>query len=38
VDEFEILTEITAVEIIAIGNSIRDLQRLVETYGDGQVA
>ena len=34
--EFEILTEIVAIEIIAAGTSIRDLRRLVESYGDGR--
>ena len=34
--DFEILTEITNVEIIAIGNSIRDLPRLIESYGNGR--
>jgi len=38
VDEqgFEILTEIVSIEIIAVGNSIRDLRRLVESYGSGR--
>jgi hypothetical protein len=38
VDEqgFEIVTEITSVEIIAVGNRIRDLRRLIESYGDGR--
>jgi len=38
VDEqgFEILSEITNVEIIALGSSIRDLRRLIESYGDGR--
>ncbi len=34
--DFEILTEVTSVEIIAVGNSIRDLRRLIESYGDGR--
>lgn len=33
---FEIISEITNEEIIAIGNSIRDLERLREQYGDGR--
>jgi len=38
VDEqgFEILSEIANVEIIAVGNSIRDLRRLIESYGGGR--
>ena len=38
VDEqgFEIISEIVDVDIIAAGNGIRDLRRLVETYGDGR--
>jgi len=38
VDEqgFEILTEIVGIEIIAVGNSIHDLRRLVESYGSGR--
>jgi len=38
VDEpgFEILTEIVAVEVIAVASSIRDLRRLVESYGSGR--
>lgn len=35
-EDFDILTEITNVEIIAVGNSIRDLRRLTESYGDGR--
>ena len=31
---FELLTEITGIETIATGSSIRDLRRLVESYGD----
>ena len=34
--DFEILSEIGNVEIIAVGNGIRDLRRLVESYGDGR--
>jgi len=33
---FELLTEITRIETIAVGNRIRDLRRLVESYGDGR--
>ena len=33
---FELLTEITGIETIATGNGIRDLRRLVESYGDGR--
>ena len=34
--DFEILTEITAIEIIAVGSHIRDLRHLMETYGAGR--
>lgn len=33
---FEIISEITGMEIIAVGNSIRDLPRLRKTYGQGR--
>jgi len=33
---FELLTEITGVETIAVGDSIRDRRRLVRSYGDGR--
>ena len=33
---FELLTEITGIEIIAVSNSIRDLRRLLESYGEGR--
>ncbi len=33
---FEIIGEITDIETIAVGNSIRDLARLRETYGPGR--
>lgn len=33
---FEILGEISQVEVIAIGSSIRDLERLRKCYGRGQ--
>ena len=34
--DFEIISEIVGVDIIAVGNSIRDLRRLVESYGAGR--
>ena len=34
--KFEILGKIENVEIIAIGNAIRELPRLRKTYGDGR--
>ena len=33
---FEIISDITDIEVIAIGRSIRDLERLREQYGDGR--
>jgi|GEM_PF-2935459 hypothetical protein len=33
---FEIISGIPEIEVIAIGNSIRDLERLREQYGDGR--
>ncbi len=33
---FEIIGEITDIEAIAVGNSIRDVVRLRETYGPGR--
>ena len=33
---FEILGEITNVEVIAVGRSIRDLGRLLKLYGPGR--
>ena len=33
---FEVISEITEIEIIAIGNSIRDLSRLRKLYGRGR--
>jgi hypothetical protein len=33
---FEIVSEIKNIQIIAIGNSIRDLERLRKTYGTGR--
>ena len=35
-DSFEILTDVTDVEVIAVGKSIRDLARLRKIYGDGR--
>lgn len=35
-EDFEILTDIVAIDIIAVGTSIRDLRRLVESYGAGR--
>jgi len=34
--EFEIVGEIIAVDTIAIGSGVRDLRRLVKSYGDGR--
>ena len=33
---FEIISDITEIEVIAIGKSIRDLPRLRKLYGDGR--
>ena len=33
---FKIISDITDEEVIAIGRSIRDLERLREQYGDGR--
>lgn len=33
---FEIIGNITDIEIIAVGNSIRQLERLRDTYGSGR--
>ncbi|HSN73819.1 MAG TPA: hypothetical protein VL334_01865 [Anaerolineae bacterium] len=33
---FEIISEITEVEIIAVGNAIRDIARLRKQYGPGR--
>ena len=35
-EDFEILTEIVSIDIIAVGSGIRDLRRLVESYGAGR--
>lgn len=34
--DFEIIGDITNIEIIAVGNSIRELERLRKTYGSGR--
>ncbi|MDQ3007733.1 MAG: hypothetical protein M3R47_20430 [Chloroflexota bacterium] len=34
--EIEVISEITNIEAIAIGRSIRDLERLKKMYGDGR--
>ena len=33
---FEIISKITHIEIIAVGNSIRDIKRLRKEYGHGR--
>ncbi|MEH2416073.1 hypothetical protein [Nostoc sp.] len=33
---FETIGDITNIEIIAVGNSIRELERLRKTYGSGR--
>ena len=33
---FEIISDIANIEVIAVGNSIRDLPRLRKLYGDGR--
>ena len=33
---FEIIGEITEIETIAVGDAIRDLQRLKKRYGEGR--
>jgi hypothetical protein len=33
---FEVISEIKDIEIIAIGNKIRDVERLRKTYGSGR--
>lgn len=33
---FEIIGEVASVEIIAVGGAIRDLRRLIKSYGDGR--
>ncbi len=35
-ESFEILSEITHIEIIAVGNSIREIARLQKQYGQGR--
>ncbi|MBX3055117.1 MAG: hypothetical protein KF770_01475 [Anaerolineae bacterium] len=34
--KFEIIGDITEIEVIATGSSIRDLERLRDFYGDGR--
>ena len=34
--DFEILSEITSIEIIAVGSHIRELRHLTEAYGAGR--
>jgi hypothetical protein len=34
--DFEVLTEIEDIEIIAVGNAIREIGRLRKTYGEGR--
>jgi hypothetical protein len=34
--DFELISEIAGVEIIAVGHSIRDLPRLAKSYGAGR--
>jgi hypothetical protein len=34
--EFQILGEITSIEVIAVGRAIRDLGELTEAYGPGR--
>jgi len=36
--DFEIIGEVTAIETIAIAHGIRDLRRLMRSYGDAKVA
>jgi hypothetical protein len=36
-DEIEVISEIIEVEIIAIGNSIRNLERLQKKHGRGSL-
>lgn len=35
-ESFEIVSEITQIEIIAVGNAIRDIARLQKQYGHGR--
>ncbi len=35
-EEIEVIGEITEIEIIAVGNSIRDLERLQKKHGKGR--
>lgn len=34
--DFELISEIASVEIIAVGHRIRDLRRLMKSYGPGR--
>ncbi len=34
--KFEIIGDMTDIEVIAVGSSIRDIERLREFYGDGR--
>ena len=34
--DFEILTEIEDIEVIAVGNGIREIERLRKAYGEGR--
>lgn len=34
--EFEVISEIENIEIIAVGSSIREVERLRKTYGSGR--
>ena len=34
--DFEIISEIMSIEVIAVAQSIRDLRRLIESYGPGR--
>ena len=35
-ESFEIISEITAIEVIAVGNAIKDLSRLRKQYGEAR--
>ena len=35
-ESFEIVSEITEIEVIAVGNAIREIGRLRKQYGDGR--
>jgi hypothetical protein len=36
VQDFDVLTDIVGIEIIAVSTAIRDLRRLIESYGEGR--